>query len=423
MSTYKLISEVLAKQSLQGDTAVILEKVQYLFAKELGINVSLHALINFFLGRRMPAEDDQLLRDSLRENGYKFPGGWEENQQFWKGILTKDEYDKITAEHSIMMAQGARGAEENEEIDWKKEAKLTKKDYNLWLRVVKAEGRTQNVNINVKSNFEDVAFDLLDNDSKIDLLSGDTELAKRTIVDVLWRMHHVEKAVNKAREVNLGLNLRPAGYEDEETNLDTPELTPNVEPQNPNRSKTPHVLLHVEQEGYEAATADYNNSKQGATNCPYATGSLRGRSWQEGYDRGEYELWGDREPSQEDDTMTDTEADADVLKSAGMGTDEDYGRFSGDEDEEDTSGYRSKSEYKRLSTVMKEVEEDGRRACEQAYIKALDGNKSVKHPNCPHPANTRAYNAWMKGYNDTKKVIEGSTESVDLDKVFSDPYR
>jgi len=37
------------------------------------------------------------------------------------------------------------------------------------------------------------------------------------------------------------------------------------------------------------------------------------------------------EPSHDGDTMTDVEADADTLASAGMGTDEDYGYFGGDE--------------------------------------------------------------------------------------------
>lgn len=37
------------------------------------------------------------------------------------------------------------------------------------------------------------------------------------------------------------------------------------------------------------------------------------------------------EPDEPSDGMTDAEADADVLASAGMGTDEDYGYYGGDE--------------------------------------------------------------------------------------------
>jgi hypothetical protein len=36
-------------------------------------------------------------------------------------------------------------------------------------------------------------------------------------------------------------------------------------------------------------------------------------------------------PDEPEDNMTDAEADADTLASAGMGTDEDYGYFGGDE--------------------------------------------------------------------------------------------
>lgn len=39
------------------------------------------------------------------------------------------------------------------------------------------------------------------------------------------------------------------------------------------------------------------------------------------------------EPDYPEDNMTDVEADADTLKSAGMGTDEDYGYFGEDYDE------------------------------------------------------------------------------------------
>ena len=50
---------------------------------------------------------------------------------------------------------------------------------------------------------------------------------------------------------------------------------------------------------------------------------------EEGYSAGdadfEYDHWFD------DDRMTDVEADADTLRGAGMGTDEDYGYFGGDD--------------------------------------------------------------------------------------------
>jgi hypothetical protein len=41
---------------------------------------------------------------------------------------------------------------------------------------------------------------------------------------------------------------------------------------------------------------------------------------------------GDDYPEPEDDGYTDAEADADTLASAGMGTDEDYGYFGGEDD-------------------------------------------------------------------------------------------
>ena len=42
--------------------------------------------------------------------------------------------------------------------------------------------------------------------------------------------------------------------------------------------------------------------------------------------------YGDDYPEGDDDGMSDVEADADTLRSAGMGTDEDYGHFGGEDD-------------------------------------------------------------------------------------------
>lgn len=41
----------------------------------------------------------------------------------------------------------------------------------------------------------------------------------------------------------------------------------------------------------------------------------------------DYEEYEDYEPDEPSDGMTDVEADADTLRSAGMGTDEDYGYY------------------------------------------------------------------------------------------------
>jgi hypothetical protein len=50
------------------------------------------------------------------------------------------------------------------------------------------------------------------------------------------------------------------------------------------------------------------------------------------HDEGTEDILNDDETAKEDQFNSDAEADADVLASAGMGTDEDYGCFGGGDD-------------------------------------------------------------------------------------------
>lgn len=88
-------------------------------------------------------------------------------------------------------------------------------------------------------------------------------------------------------------------------------------------------VLGIASDGTIVVDADNPHQSEAAgTNTRFCCGDC-GHTWTDGIERSELAYfdeytYGDSEPY---DFMTDAEADADVLRSAGMGTDEDYGQF------------------------------------------------------------------------------------------------
>ena len=57
-------------------------------------------------------------------------------------------------------------------------------DYQEWLRVVSEVGQEQNIDLTNQAAFQDLAFELLDNDPKVDAI-GNSEDTKNNIVNTL----------------------------------------------------------------------------------------------------------------------------------------------------------------------------------------------------------------------------------------------
>ena len=90
--------------------------------------------------------------------------------------------------------------------------------------------------------------------------------------------------------------------------------------------------------------------------------------------------------------MSDVEADADTLRNIGWGTDEDYGYY-GDENEEDTDFVTDKNWRERYGDPLdKEGDEDHLVHGEEAFY----AGKSIEDN--PHPKGTPQHKAWRGGF-------------------------
>lgn len=74
------------------------------------------------------------------------------------------------------------------------EFEVTPQHYNQWLETLLDIAQERGVSANKRSDFNEIAFEILDNDSFIDALGGDTEMAKENIVKTLWQSYQVNKA-------------------------------------------------------------------------------------------------------------------------------------------------------------------------------------------------------------------------------------
>jgi hypothetical protein len=112
--------------------------------------------------------------------------------------------------------------------------------------------------LNLKKNFEDLAFEMLDNDPMVDELGID-EKTKRQIVNTLWSTH---KSTHKS-------------------------VTPSVE----NEEDVTQLGNSAEQEGYAACLDQYNGVLSRSPRNPYAKGSQRHQAWEKGFSKAEQGMW------------------------------------------------------------------------------------------------------------------------------------
>jgi hypothetical protein len=75
---------------------------------------------------------------------------------------------------------------------------VTPDHYNEWLSVMKDMAEEQGMSLDRKQAFNEIAFEVLDNDSFVDALAsgdaGDAEQTKENIVKALWQAYQVNKA-------------------------------------------------------------------------------------------------------------------------------------------------------------------------------------------------------------------------------------
>jgi hypothetical protein len=84
---------------------------------------------------------------------------------------------------------------------------IEKADYDRWMSVIADVARESNVTITKRTQLEDIALSVLDDDPKIESQPGDKEVLKRKIIDTLWHAYGasvkhigVKTHIKKARE-------------------------------------------------------------------------------------------------------------------------------------------------------------------------------------------------------------------------------
>jgi hypothetical protein len=336
---------------------------------------------------------------------------------------------------------------------------VTPQHYNQWLATLTDIAQERGVSISKRQAFNDIAFEILDNDSLVDAIGGDPERTKMNIVKALWQAYQVSKAhtkvqdhvkgvVAKAREDEEMAN-RLAGCEDEESGFEQAfNVATGVE--NEERSRKPNAFLR------QAVR------KGGKTN-PYPPNTLRAALWDDAHKGGveDEEMYDDEydedpdaqagaevevdpasmspedlashitgEPSEGGDDVAarvdDLEARVADLETGGeqaMSDEADMGEelppegeMSDDDMADDempeqepralvvdksfSDEEQVKSMFRRAITAPKEQLNAALKDVESEGAKAF---ASMQMPQNPHPKKSPAYNAWAKGFKNSAK--------------------
>ena len=139
---------------------------------------------------------------------------------------------------------------------------VTPQHYQHWLTTIMSLADERHVNLTKRQSFNDLAFELLDNDSFVDALGGDPERTKRTILGALWSAYKVNQAHTRVQDHVS--QMADKAKEEEALSGFAQALT---------------AAKGVEDEGYtarrSAARPVYQQALKGGKQNPYPKGSLR----------------------------------------------------------------------------------------------------------------------------------------------------
>jgi len=76
---------------------------------------------------------------------------------------------------------------------------ITPQNYEEWLKIVDDMAEEQGLTLHSRTEFSDIVFNVLDNDSFLDMIRGNNEQVKNKIVGVLWTMHKQRRAEERAK--------------------------------------------------------------------------------------------------------------------------------------------------------------------------------------------------------------------------------
>lgn len=311
---------------------------------------------------------------------------------------------------------------------------LSPDNYRGWLSAIQDMARKQNISINKKSKFEDVAFDVLDKDRFIDTLSGSSEKNKQRIVNILWQDHKSHVAHNK-------LTSHLSGEENEEKAMVNRSIIERSSKSHPTSyfagiGKDGTLLWtqdpkHAFTYKSDARAADVIEKLLKHDVSKFPTGKQGHLAGEKPFDFSVSSIKKSlhHEENEEQTTVVDDEQVHHAALHAASYTqgksaaDNDYqsnnfqsknpyasGSFrydqwqQGYEDYEKTAWTTVSQEDEEHSNEqafvsMQQIENQGRQACEQAHLKAYDDKKPVKHVKCPHDDGSMEHTLWTRGYH------------------------
>lgn len=153
---------------------------------------------------------------------------------------------------------------------------ITPHDYEEWLRIIREYGEELGADLSNVTSFEDIAWEMLDNDPKLDAIGGDEEV-KRHVVNTLW---HAFNTAQHHQQVST-LSSNPRAVEDEAVDKKASKSVEFIK----HISSNP-ALSKVYRNGISAANAAKSNPEQKAPKSPYSSGTLRDKAWKTGFQHG-----------------------------------------------------------------------------------------------------------------------------------------
>lgn len=152
---------------------------------------------------------------------------------------------------------------------------ITPEDYAQWLDLIKAFAEDEGADLDSPSGFQDVAFEVLDNDPKMDLYGGSEDI-KQAIVNTLYHGYRAQASHSSASEVARA--PRPEENE-EQTSTKGDDLMSRIY-NNPVLQKVYQSAVSAGQN--DAAEIDGTTK----TKSKYVRGCTRDKVWKLGYSHG-----------------------------------------------------------------------------------------------------------------------------------------
>ncbi len=164
MSTYETLAEALMAHQF-GTQYPLLRQVQLGLKQKYQITTRVDDIAQIF------SLQENLVLDKMEQHGYIVEGTWEDNAIFWDGIITRDQFLSAIAQNTLIESH-----------------KISDSDIRKWYREIKFRATRLGFNMNRKHAFENAAYDILDNDPKLDAI-GNNDDVKYEVVNDLWSLH------------------------------------------------------------------------------------------------------------------------------------------------------------------------------------------------------------------------------------------